>query len=140
MDENRLICRVESEAKGCQVLVWIAGGIADELELVALDAEGLGGELLATVARVAVGGNAKINDRFKAGRADKLFHRPGRKLGAAIDLTRDDFGEAFGPDVGFDRLGSEDRDADRQGPEETDAEEGAGGLEAAGRHGFDATP
>lgn len=140
VDQNRLVFRVEGEAEGGEVFIWIAGGIADEVELVALDAEGLGRELLAAVARVAVRSDAQVDDRFQAGFAGQVLHGGGGKLGTAIDLSGDDFGQAFGPEVGLDGFVRKDRGADGQGTEEADREEGTSGSGAGGRHGVDATP
>lgn len=66
VDENGLICGVEREAEGGEVLVGIAGGIAEEVELVTLNAKCLCGQLLAAVARVTVGGDSEVDDGFQA--------------------------------------------------------------------------
>lgn len=55
----------------------------------------------------------------------EMLHRGGGEFGTAIDLSGDDFGEAFGPEVGLDGFVTENSEADYERNGEGGAEEGA---------------
>lgn len=142
VDENGLVGGIEGEAKGGEVFVGVAGGVANEVELVAGDVEGLCRELLAAVAGVAVGGDAEVDDGFEVGGFGEIGERLGGEFATAIDLAGDDFGKALWGEIGADGFPEE------EGEEEAECSENKGFCERAGGAGLggngmqerDATP